>query len=180
MRGQSEVKYDKFDIEGLDDLKRELIELARWIEDEKVLKSIFRKGAKPFVEKAKANAPEADDDVLRYDTPKSFGLKKAPKGYGNVVAVYSPGNLKRSIREIAARRLVRAIIIGPKRAKRNPYGKFSGNRVDAFYAHFLELGTKTIGRDPFMKPAWESTKNEVIRNILDLMIAEIRKKTQTA
>jgi HK97 gp10 family phage protein len=49
-----------------------------------------------------------------------------------------------------------AVIIGPKLARSSggpAEGQFSGNRVDGYYAHFVEFGSLTIPPKPYMRPA---------------------------
>lgn len=135
--------------------------------DDKLVKKLLTKASKPYRSAAKAKAPvnPGPEPNRRYSTPKLTGKLKAPKGMGNVVATYAPGNLKRSIRKIALRQLVKAILIGPKKQKKNTKGNFAGNRVDGYYANMVEGGTKYADPQPFLEPAWLETQGTVLRNI---------------
>ena len=98
-------------------------------------------GAKILVSNVRNNIPEADEDVYRYSTPKVKRKKRAPKGHGNVVAVYTPGNARRSYRVLPLRK-TEDVYVGPKVAKKSTHGIFSGNRVDGYYFHILEFGSR--------------------------------------
>lgn len=161
------------------DLKRfskALVNLTSKIEDNKKLKAIFRKNAKPYTVAGQAAAPKhkKPGPVKRYSTPKIDGRKKAPKGMGRVVAEYESGNLARSLQVLNLRRLKRSILIGYRRFKGNPKGTFSGARVDGWYAHFIEGGTKKgIAPTPFTLNAWNASKNAVFNGIVNDLKAEI-------
>lgn len=142
---------------------REIKKVAKKLDD-KTLKKAFRKGSKPFVNAAKAKAPAARRDVHRYSTAKMSSARRAPKGMGAIRATYTPGNLGRSMRVLPMRRLKRSVLIGPRRMRR-PGGVFAGRRVDGWYAHFVEFGTKHSRKRPFVQPAWEGSKAAVMSKI---------------
>jgi HK97 gp10 family phage protein len=103
----------------------------------------LRAGAKPIVSTAKSLAPRSKEEHYRYKD-------------GRKVATYYPGNLRRSIRVLPLRKTKSAVIIGPKLARSSggpAEGQFSGNRVDGYYAHFVEFGSLTIPPKPYMRPA---------------------------
>lgn len=155
------ISIDKKDIQ---ELNNKLANLGKSLDD-KTLRKLMRKNAKPFIQAARLKAPVSRRIVHRYNTPKLSGKLRAPKGSGKIVASYSPGNLGRSINTLPLRRLKRAIIIGPKKQKRNNAGLFRGARVDGFYAHFVEFGTRYTQAKPFVAPAWSQTRNQVLRGI---------------
>jgi len=107
-------------------------------------KPILKDGAKVLVNNVRNNIPEADENVYRYSTPKVKRKQRAPKGTGNVVAVYTPGNARRSYRILPLRK-TDDVYVGPKVAKKNTHGIFSGGRVDGYYFHILEYGTRFVG-----------------------------------
>jgi len=114
--------------------------------------SAFREGAKPLVEAIKAGAPVSDEEHYRY-----LG--------GKVVATYTPGNLKRSIRTMTFRRSG-AVFVGPKfSSSSGSKGVFSGNRTDPWYAHIMELEYGLSGKrpQPFIRPAAASTGPTALR-----------------
>lgn len=106
-----------------------------------LLQSIHFEALKPFVSTAKTLAPRKTGA-----TQKSIGTQK-------------PG-IKR-VQEIGL------VISGPRR------GRFGGNK-----AHLLEFGTKIrrtksranrgkISKRPFIQPAWDRTRDQVLRDITD-------------
>lgn len=155
------ISIDQSDVK---ELNSKLEKLSKSLDD-KTVKAIMRKNAKPFIKTARLKAPVARRVVKRYNTAKLSGKLKAPKGYGKVVASYAPGNLGRSIRSLPLRRLKKAVLVGPKKAKRNDTGLFKSNRVDGFYGHFVEFGTRHSKASPFVAPAWAQSKDQVLRGI---------------
>lgn len=142
----------------------------------------MRKQAKPFIDMARDLAPKAAKDVFRYSTPKILaGRLRAPKGHGKKVATYAPGNLARSIRVLPLRRLRSGVIVGPKRSGRGSgTGVFVGRRVDGFYGHFMEFGTRSITtKRPYMAPAWRRTQNTVLFGI-QREFKQLAEKTKAA
>lgn len=103
-------------------------------------RNILKEGGKVLVASVRSKIPEADDDVFRYSTPKVKKKKRAPKGSGNVVAVYTPGNARRSYKILDLRKTP-DVIVGPKTSSKGG-GVFSGSRVDGYYFHMLEYGTR--------------------------------------
>lgn len=131
-------------IEGLDDLKRAIAELAGDLK-RKVIRAALRDAAKPMQKAAIAAAP-----VLQGDHPHRL-----------------PGTLRRSIRVKASKRFkgqdgeIGVFIsvskrkgLGGKVGARNPF--------DPFYWRFLEFGTQKMSRQPFMTPAFEANTGRAI------------------
>jgi HK97 gp10 family phage protein len=126
----------------------------------KAVRSLIKHSVKPLVEEAQRLAPKA--------------LKPHKGKYGMV----QPGNLARSIWTIDMKRSrTVTLIVGP-RVK----GAFRKNR-SGFYGMWLERGTKKIKAQPFMRPAWDSKKGEVIRRfeedaikIFEKVIRKLTKK----
>lgn len=106
-------------------------------------REILKEGGKVLVESVRAKVPDADDDVFRYSTPKVRKKQRAPKGSGNVVAVYTPGNARRSYRILPFSNSP-DVFVGPKVAKKGG-GVFSGGKVDGYYFRMLEFGTRFMG-----------------------------------
>ncbi len=161
--------------------KRDLEEFNKQIKDiskkfdDKTLRKIFRKGSKPYITAVRSSAPKATKTVKRYNTAKVLKGARAPKGSGNVIAEYTPGNLGRSMKVLPLRRAKRAVIVGPKKV-RNSRGIFSGRRADGYYAHMVEFGTTHSASHPFVEPAWQASKGAVLSNI----IGELRKEIDSA
>ncbi len=141
-------------------LEKELQGLVRKFDD-RTVQRIFTQASKPYLAAVQAAPPRADRVVKRYSTPKLFSRKRAPRGFGNVVAEYHPGNLGRSFKKLTFRgsSKMKAIFIGPKRAWRNPNGIFSTrSKVDGWYAHLVD------GLDTIIKTTWSSTRSAVLEN----------------
>lgn len=98
-------------------------------------------GAKPLISAIKANAPVSDGPHVRYK--------------GNMKITYHPGNLRRGIKKLLFRRSP-AVFIGPKVDKTASAVEYKGNKVDAYYAHWVEFGTVSQPPQPFVRPAAES------------------------
>lgn len=98
----------------------------------KDLQADLTEAAGILVSAVKARAPQSDQPHFRYNTAKVVKGIRAPKGKGNIRAVYLPGNLKKSIQALKFRRS-QAVFVGPKVGSKMP---------DGYYAHFTEFGTK--------------------------------------
>lgn len=134
--------------------------------DDKTLRDVLQYAAQPLIESASRSAPRSTRTHYRYSTPKLARSLRAPNGKGVRIATYGPGNLSRSIRALSFRRMKRSILVGPKLAKGSKKGKFTGNgRVDGFYAHFVEFGTKKQRANPFMKSAAAQSRSAVVRRL---------------
>jgi antitoxin component YwqK of YwqJK toxin-antitoxin module len=138
------------------DVKFNSKELQKLIKQlsKKELKRLAKPAAKAMQAAIQAKAPVFHKTVYRYDTPKLIGKWRAPNGKGKRVAEYQPGNLKRSIKIMTFRRSG-FLFVGPKRSK-NAEGNFTGNKVDGWYAHIVEM------RKPFIRPAVDSSSSTVL------------------
>jgi HK97 gp10 family phage protein len=133
----------------------------------------LRKAAEPLIDQIQLNAPQSKRVHYRYNTTKLISSIKAPKGMGNKVATYYPGNLENSFQILRFRRS-KAIFVGPKIDKGNTGGVFNGTtRVDGYYAHWMEYGAPNAGipARPFIRPAVQATTPEVGR----IAVAELEK-----
>ena len=130
--------------------------------DEKVKYKVSQGAAKPLSEKAKENVVVSSKPHNRTKN-------------GKVIATYYPGNLKRSIRVIKFKKNSTAYV-GPKiSGKGSGTGDFKGARVDGWYGHFIEYGTPKQAAQPYMRPAYESTKNEVTEKLIKGFTDEFKK-----
>ena len=109
---------------------------------------------------AEAAAPRSKAPHYRYNTAKLTKKIRAPKGSGNIVATYQPGNLGRSISVLKFSRAKSKVFVGAKLARR-PTGNFSGRRTDGYYLHMVEQGTKQSKANPFFHSSWQRSKNRV-------------------
>lgn len=136
--------------------------------------SVFKEAAGPLIAAIQAKAPQSEEIHHRYSTAKASGKIRAPKGSGNIVASYMPGNVQRSFRTFTFRRSA-AVFVGPKVQKGQSRGTFSGNRVDGYYAHFVEFGTQDIPATPFVRPAVDAAGAQTMRFAAELLKREILK-----
>ncbi len=94
---------------------------------------------------------------------------------GNHVATYYPGNLKRSIRVLPLRKARFQVHVGAFMPKRTSRGDFRGNKVDGWYAHFVERGTAKTRHSgyKFMEGAFSSTepimKLKILNNLTKIV-----------
>lgn len=137
-------------------------------------RKVLRKAAKPMIEAARNNISDSNEPHYRYKTSKASNKIKAPKGKGNVIAVYHPGNLRKSIRAMTFRRSG-DVFVGPRVAKRGSGGHYGkGSRVDGYYAAFMEFGTKNFPGTSYMRRA-VPTATQKVQNII---IQETKKKVE--
>lgn len=159
------------------DLKSDLRKTTKKLEsilkefESKEVKKILGKAARPTRKAARALVKDAKKPVKRY--PVSNGKRK-PKGQGKVIAIYNPGNLRRSIKILRFRRSRMAVFVGPEVGKKssNEYGK-TGQPVDGWYAHMIEFGTINFPGSHYMSRAFSKTKGQVVHIAAD----QIKKRT---
>jgi len=109
---------------------------------------------------AESAAPKSKAVHYRYNTSKLTKKLRAPKGLGNKVASYSPGNLGRSMNVLKFSRAKSKVFVGAKLARRAT-GKFTGRRTDGYYLHMVEQGTKHSQAKPFFGASWARSKDRV-------------------
>lgn len=159
---------------------RELIEKLRRIPkelDREERKKILRYAAIPLVDAAQRLAPVSDSVHYRYSTPKLSNKMRAPKGKGVKIAKYEPGNLRGAIGELKHGPFRKSpnLFVGVKRGRRGSRGTFGRNKFDGYYAHFVEFGTVHQRARPFMRPAFEMTKAQVLKRIRLGLQVKLRK-----
>ena len=100
---------------------------------------VLKEAAEPLLAAISRRAPMGDVAHSRYKTAKLSSKMRAPKGMGQIVATYQPGNLRQSFQVLALRRVKFAKIIGPVVAKGG-----GGKMPDGYYAHMVEFDTKNV------------------------------------
>ena len=131
---------------------------------------ILNNAAIPFINSAQAKTPVSSKIHFRYNTAKLIKGIRAPKGFGRKIAQYISGNLKLSIKALRKgvfAKFDNVLYVGPllARGKEGGKGTFGRARFDGYYAHFLEFGTSFMSKRPFMRPAFEATKMQIIGRI---------------
>lgn len=137
------------EIKGAKELSRKLSALGA-AAGGKALRSALMSAALPVLREAQARAPVSDRDYL----------KKTYKG-----RYVAPGFLKRNIARksiLYKNKQTAKVLIGPK--------------PEAFYGtQFIELGTSTIPKQPWLEPAFRSQKNAAVRRLSERLKSLIEK-----
>lgn len=152
------------EITGIDEVKWVLANLDKKI-SKKYMVSVFRAESKPLIAAARSGAPVSQKKAWisahRHVSKKQFTTKNV---------THKPGDLKRSIRVFVGKSKQGTIWIGPQAG--------SGKNPDAYYAKFVEFGSVRGGKkskeQPFMKNAWEQTKDQVIAGIANRLKVDIK------
>lgn len=136
-------------------------------------KKLLAKSAKILQKEIRSNIKDSDEPHFRYATPKVSSKLKAPKGEGNKVATYYPGNLRRSIQVLRFRKSPDVFVGHRKKNGQGAKGEFKGSRVDGFYLWFLEFGTKFFAAKKYVKNAYNAKKVTVAKDIIDRVAVEL-------
>jgi HK97 gp10 family phage protein len=124
----------KIDFKGLDQLMKQLGKLPEAVQED-AYKKVVVPAAVQIKERMQSHIRDSKEPHKRYKA-------------GKVIATYEPGNLRRSIK-IRRRKRDGKTMIGPtalKKGKAN--GTYSGRRVDAYYASFVNNGTRFMKNNP--------------------------------
>lgn len=122
----------------------QVMKAARELEDnlkKKVIATAARKASVPLIASAKSKVSVSNRPHHRYSE-------------GKIVATYYPGNLKKSIAFFKSKKSTPndlIFMVAPRTG--------GGRKNDGWYGRFLEYGTKNMAAQPFMGPAFESTKS---------------------
>lgn len=140
----STIKY----IAGLDQLARVLRELP------------------PAIERKRLAKPVSDAAALIRDEAKRLAPVAIEVGKGDP----PPGTLKAAIllAHIPGDRLTATYAVWVRHGKKfQRMGKSGAKNGDAFYWTFVEFGTSKMHAQPFMRPAYETRKNQALDVIID-------------
>jgi len=147
------------ELENMDELLKQINQIRRKMK-RKVLRKPLKEAAKVLVEEARSLAPVSKKPHVRYQKVGFIKKKRAPKGYGRPIAVYYPGNLKRSIQVMLFRKSA-DVFVGYRLARYpNTKGTFKGRRVDGYYAYWVEK------RTPIMRRAVETSRNRLAAEVV--------------
>jgi HK97 gp10 family phage protein len=152
----------KIKIDGLKELEAALKELPK-ATAKNVLKRVLLKRAQPIVDAARQKAPVRTGKLRDSIVAQARGGSAGKEAF----AAAMRGGASRTEAGQAAREANRAaggtveILIGPTK--------------DAFYAHMIEFGTEHSGPEPFMRPAWDGNKGQVLVGLKDDMWTEVEK-----
>ena len=129
----------------------------------KVAQSDLAEASGILVSAVQGRAPVGDKPHNRYRTAKVIKGIRAPKGSGNIVATYQPGNLKRSFKTLKFRRS-EAVFVGPK---------VGGNAADGYYAHMVEFGTIHQRAQNFVQAAVQAAGSQTLSFAAELLARRI-------
>lgn len=152
----------------IEQLKKKLSAIS--VTAKKDSQKAFKEAAPILIAAIQSRAPESEEPHYRYKTPKILGRLRAPNGLGRIIATYMPGNLKRSFKTLVFRKSA-AVFVGPKLDKKGGGGTFTGNRVDGFYAHWMEYGAPEAGipPQPFVRPAADAAGGQTLKFAVELL-----------
>lgn len=157
--GGRQVGFDKATLESIDRALKVLKKLPKELEP-KARRKVLRNAAKPLIQQAKVNAPQSKAIHFRYAN-------------GKKVAAYKPGNLEESIGFLRLRK-TQDVFVGPRTARRVS-GTYGSTRVDAYYAHWVEFGTRNQKPQSYMRKAFHQTKGQVFQSIIRGVAALVHK-----
>ena len=140
-------------VEGLSQIHKALSELGRKVSNKIAVKAM-REGGKIVREQARQNAP-----VLSQSTPyrRAGTLKKAIKSSTKVLKNGKIGTVVR-VKELTTKQNETFKVRSGKKGALNP--------KDPYYWRFLEFGTSKMPAKPFMRPAFEQSKEKAATEII--------------
>jgi HK97 gp10 family phage protein len=149
----------KIKVEGLKEIEAALKQLSK-ATAKNVMKRVLLKRAEPIVETARLKAP------VRTGRLRESIVAQVRKGGGAGKAAFAQamrGGATRAEAGRAARAANRAaggtveVLVGPR----------------VFYGSLVEFGTRHSPPAPFMRPAWDSAKGDLLEGIKDDLWKEI-------
>ena len=152
----------KIKIEGLREIQAALQELSK-ATARNVVKRVLLKRAQPIVEAARTRAPVRTGKLRDSIIAQARGGNAGKAAFAEAIR----GGASRAAAGRAAREANRAagstveVAIGP--------------HDGAFYASLVEFGTAHSSPKPFLRPAWDAGKMQVLDGVGDDMWAEIKK-----
>lgn len=141
-------------LSGFRELAAALRELGPRVAKNALRRSVSS-GAAVIRDAAKSNAPEDTGKLKR-----AIGIKRSKDARGEMSAKY----------QVFVRQAKNGSI-GQKNVK--AYGKF-----DAFYARWIEFGTSKMPAQPFLRPAFESQKENAVESIKEKLTDGVQKAAE--
>lgn len=131
----------------------------------------IKKATPLLIKTIQANAPVSKKPHTRYKDIKVVDGQLLRTSY-----TYFPGNLRRSIKVLNFGRRSRSVFVGPKLDKTGSSDDYKGNRVDGYYAHWMEYGAPAAGipARPFIRPAIAMVGPEVLRIAIKNLMEKIK------
>lgn len=149
---------------GIDDSEiseavRRLMELPGIINSD--IQKLLKYAAEPMLEQAIINAPDTSKE-------KTIAWEGGNASNGGGLKHIMAGDLKRNLKFLKFPRMRKNMIIGVRlrsRAKSGMVGTF---------AHNVEFGTPRKAARPFMRPAYDATRTQVIARLGDAISGKIK------
>lgn len=150
-----------FEVEGFQDVQRQLMRFSDAVKRKELLK-ILGQVANPTLKAAKTLVPVSSKTHYRYTgVKKGIRRKKGTVPSSQKIAI-QPGNLKRSLKKIVAKRqrVNARLDVGAKAQRR------AGKTPDGYYAHMVVRkgfkGRKRVAANKdFLNKAYQQTKGMV-------------------
>jgi HK97 gp10 family phage protein len=152
----------KIKIEGLREIHAALQDLSK-ATARSVVKRVLLKRAQPIVEAARARAPvrtgRLRDSIIAQARGGNAGKAAFAKAMRGGASRAEAGRAAREANRVAGS--IVEVVIGP--------------HDGAFYASLVEFGTQHSSPKPFLRPAWDAGKMQVLDGVGDDMWTEIKK-----
>lgn len=169
-------KKTSVSIEGLSELEDALKELPK-ATGRNVIKRALTQAAEPIRAAAASYAPTGRTGVLK----QSIAVSKIRFSKGEAGKAAFAAAMKRGASRAEAQAAAREANaeagndedITSGLAEIGPAKK--SEKIDPWYAHFVEFGTVKMSAKPFMRPAYESQKMSAVESVKDILKAEIQK-----
>lgn len=153
------------DISQLEEVKWILSNIEKKI-SKRYLISVFRAESKPLIRKARELAPKSEKKAWA-TVHRHYSKKKETRK----TVIHKPGDLKRSIKGFPGKSKTGTYWVGAQSG--------SGKNPDAFYAPFVEFGTKDrkkrgkIEATKFMASAFQQTRQQIVNGIASRLKVDI-------
>jgi HK97 gp10 family phage protein len=158
-----DIKTGSIQITGLADLEKRLLEFSDKLALN-VMKGAVRAGAVVIQKEARARAPRSDKPHLLVSR-RTKHMRREGKSYQGVWI--NPGNVRKNIK----------VRLAPRKSRTRPveYWIYVSQKT-AWYWKFLEFGTSKMAAKPFLRPAFESMKEQATEAMRDYLAQRIEKE----
>ncbi|MGV6989652.1 HK97-gp10 family putative phage morphogenesis protein [Testudinibacter sp. P80/BLE/0925] len=150
-------------VSGLKELQKAMGELGRKASNRIAVKAM-RKGGAIVRDKARANAPVLTENVPH----RKAGTVKKAISSRTKIGRNGKTNTYVWVKGLSTKQILKF------KGKTGRSGAF--NPKDPFYWRFLEFGTSKMPAKPFMRPAFEQSKQQAAKAIIDTLRTEILKE----
>lgn len=156
------------EVQGLNELRQRLKALPAKLQGPPA-RNALHAGAKVIKDTAKGTTAWTDDSGFLRQHIVQFSAKKSETPYDAEVRV---GVLKRRRKGKRTKAQIKALVRRNRRQKKD--------FVTPYYWKYLEFGTSRMGAKPFMRPAFESSKQSAVDRIAEALRSQIDKAAAKA